>query len=177
MKNILICSLALMIQTGYAQLAIGIPQTTNSSISLEFGTENRGLILPWVTGVDDVTDAVNGTMVYSLEDNKVFVKYATEWKDLSIDETGTTVNPISQVDGVLIQANKIENANAKMGVGSESNTAGILVLENTNQAMVLPKVSSPEINILNPSPGLMVFDPTTKQLAIFNGSVWTFWKP
>ena len=162
---------------GFSQMAIGIPQTTNTSISLEFGTENRGIILPWVSSVGNVTNAVDGTMVYSLEDNKVYVKYATGWTDLSIDESGTTVNPLTNVDGALIQLNKTDNVESKVGVGAESETAGILVLENTNQAMVLPKVTSPEINILNPSPGLMVFDPTTKQLAVFNGSVWTFWKP
>ena len=62
-------------------------------------------------------------------------------------------------------------------IGEESDVEGILVLENTNQAMVLPKVASPHLNILNPTPGLMVFDTASGQLAVFNGSVWTFWKP
>ena len=56
-------------------------------------------------------------------------------------------------------------------------TPGILVLADTNKAMVLPKVASPHLNIVNPSPGMMVYDTTSKQLAVFNGTVWSFWKP
>ena len=160
----------------FSQLAIGIPQTTNSSISLEFGNENRGIILPWVSDETDVINAVNGTMIYDVSDHKIKVKYATGWEDLTVDTTGTTVNPLSNVDGYSIQINQVENSDAKVGIGVESSTPGILVLENSNQAMVLPKVASPHENILNPSPGLMVFDTVSGQLAVFNGTVWTFWK-
>ena len=39
------------------------------------------------------------------------------------------------------------------------------------------QVPSPHQNIINPEPGVMVYDATTKQLAVFNGKVWSFWKP
>ena len=53
----------------------------------------------------------------------------------------------------------------------------ILVLEDANKAMVLPTVPNPHVNIVNPEPGMMVYDTTAKQLAVFNGTVWSFWKP
>ncbi|WP_262907374.1 hypothetical protein [Chryseobacterium sp. LC2016-27] len=43
--------------------------------------------------------------------------------------------------------------------------------------MILPKVASPHLNIINPSAGMMVYDTVKKQLAIYNGTVWSFWKP
>ena len=35
-----------------------------------------------------------------------------------------------------------------------------MVLADTNKAMVLPKVASPHLNIVNPAPGMMVYDTT-----------------
>jgi hypothetical protein len=43
--------------------------------------------------------------------------------------------------------------------------------------MVLPKVASPHLNIISPSAGMIVYDTIKKQLAVYNGTVWSFWKP
>lgn len=164
----------------FAQVAIGKASVTSPSVSLEFGTGNKGILLPWVTGVLTVTGAVNGTLVYNTTDKKVYVKYASGWKDLSVDATGTTVDPITNVDGLSLQTPRNELAEAKVQIGGNPDTdttPGILVLADTNKAMVLPKVASPHLNIVNPAPGMMVFDTTKKQLAVFNGTVWSFWKP
>ena len=160
-----------------AQIAIGKNQVSSPSVSLEFGNENRGLLLPWVDSEVAVNNPVNGTLVFDGSENKVKVKYASGWKDLSI-QSGTTVNPLSMVDGKVIQNLLVEKTDAKVSIGEPVLPAveGILVLEDSNKAMVLPKVSSPHLNILNPTPGLMVFDPVKRQLAVFNGQVWTYWK-
>ncbi|MFL9835851.1 hypothetical protein [Chryseobacterium terrae] len=161
-----------------AQVAVGKVPSVNTSVSLEFGNENRGIVLPWVTNTAAVTGAVNGTMVYDLSDHKVKTKYASGWKDLSIDATGTTVDPLTSVDGVLIQNAHDEDANAEVTIGStQTSDTGILILEDKDKAMILPKVASPHLNIINPAPGMMVYDTTAKQLAVFNGKVWSFWKP
>ncbi|NIF06157.1 hypothetical protein F3J23_11965 [Chryseobacterium sp. Tr-659] len=160
-----------------AQVAIGKSSITSTSVSLEFETGNKGIILPWVTNTGAVTGAVNGTIAYDLSDHKVKVKYASGWKDLSVDTTGTTVDPITSTDGVLIQNPLTEQSGAKTAIGTLGPDPGILVLEDTNKAMILPKVASPHLNIINPAPGMMVYDTTAKQLAVFNGSVWSFWKP
>jgi len=59
----------------------------------------------------------------------------------------------------------------------EDNTEaeGILVLDDSTKAMVLPIVEN-YTDIENPSPGMIVFVNTNKRLAVFNGSKWAFWK-
>lgn len=177
MKKIIILYSALFAIVASAQVAVGKTTVSNTAVSLEFGSANRGLLLPWVTNTGSVTSAVNGTMVYDLSDKKVKVKYAASWRDLSINTAGTTVDPVTSVDGITIQNAATESTNAKFSIGTVTATAGILVLEDTNKAMVLPKVASPHLNIINPAPGMMVYDTTTKLLVVFNGSVWTFWRP
>ena len=192
MKNIFITLSIFLSTCAFAQVAIG-KASVNPSVSLEFydNADNvRGIILPWVDGVSDtapfITNSpatetvVNGTLVYDTSDKKVKVKYTTGWRDLSKDATGTTVDPLTSVDGLTLQNSITDLDNAKVQIGGNPDTdttPGILVLADTNKAMVLPKVASPHLNIVNPSPGMMVYDTTKKQLAVFNGTVWSFWKP
>jgi hypothetical protein len=73
-----------------------------------------------------------------------------------------------------------EKSTAKVAIGANGatdTTPGILVLTDKDKAMILPKVASPHLNIINPSAGMLVYDTTAKQLAVFNGTVWSFWKP
>lgn len=176
MKNLNIINFLLFSFLGFSQIAIG-KTTVSNSVSLEFGNENRGMLLPWVTNTADVTGAVNGTMVFALNDKKVKVKYVAGWKDLSVNASGTTVDPVTSVDGVIIQNSAEENINAKVSIGTPTSTPGILVLEDTNKAMILPKVANPHQNIMNPAPGMMVYDTAKKLLAVFNGAVWSYWRP
>ena len=192
MKNIFITLSIFLSTCAFAQVAIG-KASVNPSVSLEFydNADNvRGIILPWVDGVSNtapfitnspITETVvNGTLVYDTSDKKVKVKYTTGWRDLSKDATGTTVDPLTSVDGLTLQNSITDLDNAKVQIGGDpatDTTPGILVLADTNKAMVLPKVASPHLNIVNPSPGMMVYDTTKKQLAVFNGTVWSFWKP
>ncbi len=177
MKNIIISMFTLFTTCAFAQVAIGKASVSSPSVSLEFGTGNKGILLPWVTGVSTVTGAVNGTLVYNTTDKKVYVKYASGWKDLSVDATGTTIDPINNVDGLTLQNSLDDLDTAKVSIGTPTSTPGILVLEDTNKAMVLPQVASPHLTIINPAPGMMVYDTVKNQLAVFNGKVWSFWKP
>ncbi|MGK6341156.1 hypothetical protein ACMGDK_02890 [Chryseobacterium sp. DT-3] len=176
MKNIFVIILTLFSGIVFSQVAIGKTAVSSPSASLDFGTANRGIILPWVTSTGAVTGVVNGTMAYDLSDKKVKVKYVSGWKDLSVNNSGTTVDPVTSVDGVTIQNTATENTAAKTSIGTPTSTPGILVLEDSNKAMILPKVASPHLNIINPAPGMMVYDTFNKQLAVYNGTVWTFWK-
>jgi hypothetical protein len=167
-KKIIISGLLFISVFAFSQVAIGKTTVTNSSVSLEFGTtEARGLLLPWVTSAAAVTDAVNGTMIYDTTDKKVKVKYASGWKDLSVDTTG--------VVNTVLQNSLTENTTAKVSIGTLSSTPGILVLEDSDKAMILPKARYSDI--INPSAGMMIYDTAAKKLAVFNGSVWSFWMP
>lgn len=175
MKNIIIIIAAFISGSLYSQVAIGKTALSSNSVSLEFGNANRGMILPWVTSTAGVTGVVNGTMVYDITDKKVKAKYAAGWKDFSINTTGTTVDPISGVDGLSIQNAANEITTAKAAIGTLTATPGILVLEDNNKAMILPKTNLPHLNIINPAPGMMVYDTTNKHFAVYNGTYWSFW--
>ena len=175
MKNIIL-TLTLFFATALsAKVAIGKSSISSPAVSLEFydnADNTRGIILPWVTSTAAVTGAVNGTLVYNTADRKVYVKYASGWRDLSVDTTGTVTTTLQDTLSDLDTAKVLIGGNPYTDT-----TPGILVLADTNKAMVLPKVASPHLNIVNPSPGMMVYDTTKKQLAVFNGTVWSFWKP
>jgi len=178
MKKIIITGTLLISSIIFAQVAIGkaaisiLPDnvTPNPSISLEFGNGNKGIVLPWVTSAGSVTGAVNGTIIYDTTDKKVKVKLNSGWKDLSIDATGV-------VDTTLQNAlSDLPNSKTQIGGNpATDSTPGILVLADTDKAMILPKTTYSAI--VNPASGMMVYDTTANQLAVFNGTVWTFWKP
>ena len=161
----------------FSQVAIGKSAVSSTGASLEFGTGNRGLVLPWTTSTTAVDNASpggakRGTLIYDLSTHKVRVKNNTEWFDLSVNESGTA--------NTSIQDTKTDKPDAKVVIGENGatdSTVGVLVLSDTDKAMVLPKVASPHLNIMNPAPGMIVYDTVSRQLAVYNGTVWTFWKP
>jgi len=165
-KTIILISL-IASATAYSQVAIGKTILESASSSLEFGNENRGMMLPWVTNASGLQNTVNGTLVFDLSDKKVKSFQNNTWVDLSINTSG--------IADSSLQDNLNDNSSAKTSIGTPTTTAGILVLEDNNKAMILPKVASPHLNIISPDAGMMVYDTVKKQLAVFNGSVWTFW--
>ncbi|WP_312769037.1 hypothetical protein [Epilithonimonas sp.] len=172
MKNIFILLSISIATCVHSQVAIGKDNVTNNSVSLEFGSANKGLLLPWVTSTASVAGAVDGTIIYDLIEKKVKYLKDGNWFDLSVDNTGKVINNVQDALS--------ENPSAKVVIGSDgiSNpTPGILVLSDTDKAMVLPKVESPHLNIINPAAGMIAYDTASRQLAVFNGTVWSFWKP
>ena len=199
MKNIFLTLSILVSACASAQVAIGKASLTkladnitpNPSISLEFGNENRGIVLPWVNGTNNTTPFIsgsptteivaNGTIVFSTNDAKIKVKYASGWKDLTVKNNTDIIPGITnQTVNTSLQDSLSDLETAKVLIGGNPDTdttPGILVLADTDKAMVLPKVASPHLTIINPAPGMMAYDTTSKQLAVFNGTVWSFWKP
>lgn len=171
MKNLIL--LLLSFNFVHAQMAIGKNEISSPDVSLEFSdTENRGILLPWVISHSSVLNAVDGTFIYDTSDQSIKHMKNGNWFDLSKHNNG-------KVDSSL-QDNETERIEAKVVIGNNAvsdSTPGILVLSDSDKAMVLPKVENPHENIINPAPGTMVYDTTNKLLAVFNGTVWTFWKP
>lgn len=194
MKHIITTALIAASCFASAQVAIGkssltiLPATTtpNPSISLEFGDyvsgQGKGIVLPWVTSAAATGSSVTGTIIYDVNDK--IVKYrngASSWFNLSKNETtivdGTANFNTTGVVNTTLQDPLTDASTAKVSIGTVSATPGVLVLEDTAKAMVLPKLPSPHLNIVNPEPGTMAYDTVTKQLAVYNGTVWSFWKP
>lgn len=157
----------------HAQVAIGKGNVSNSSVSLEFGPGNRGFLLPLVEDKSGI--ASEGTLIYDTSDHKV--KYLSDggsWINLSEDDGTSATIGTADTD---IQNGKADQGTAKTGIGTITSTDGILVLEDADKAMVLPKVASPHLNIINPEAGMLAYDTVKRQLAVYNGTAWTFWKP
>lgn len=172
MKKTFIILFSTIATCASAQVAIGKPAVTNTSVSLEFGAENRGLLLPWVTSAAEVTGAVDGTFIFDLSDKKVKYHSNGSWFNL----TNANTDPLD----TSIQDSIPEKSDARVAIGKDSRTdatPGILVLTDKDKAMILPKVAVPHLNIVNPSAGMIVYDTVNRQLAVFNGKEWSFWKP
>lgn len=176
MKKSTVLTIALLTTCAVkSQVAIGKQNISNPSVSMEFAdNENRGMILPYIEVKGGITQ--EGTIIYDITDHKVkYLKNGGQWVNLSEDDG--TVATIGIADLSIQGSNKIENILAKTTIGLLTSTNGILVLEDSDKAMILPKVATPHLNILDPAPGMMVYDTVKKQLAVYNGKVWSFWKP
>ena len=158
-----------------SQVAIGKQTVSNTSVSVEFANnENRGLILPYVENKSNIIQ--EGTIIYDTTDYKVkYLKNNGQWVNLSEDDG--TMATIGTVDLSVQGTDKTENTGAKTTIGTPGATNGIFVLEALDKAMILPKVTSPHLNIIDPAPGMVVYDTVKKQLAVYNGKMWSFWKP
>lgn len=172
MKKLVIIISTFFFTCCFSQVAIGKTFVSNSSVSLEFADGNRGIILPWVNSAGAVTGAVDGTVIYDISDKKIKYRKSGAWTDLSIDTTGAV--------NTTLQSSKTELSTAKVTIGENSSTnttPGILVLADDHKAMLLPRMDRPHLNIVNPAAGTIAYDTVNHQLAVFNGTVWSFWKP
>lgn len=167
MKNFIYIILILS-SFSQAQIAIGKTNVVGSNTLLDFdqsSTNTKGIILPAVTDISSI-GSTNGTFVYDINTKKVRMVENNAWKDLS--DIGNSSNLISNVsndvgDGVVIGA-------------SSSTASGVLVLESTDKAMVLPKISNPHLTVKGPYPGMMCYDTVSKTLAVYDGVNWNYWK-
>ncbi len=167
MKN-LVYFILILSGFSYAQVAIGKTNVVGSNTLLDFDqspTNSKGIILPAVTNTTNVSPT-NGTFVFDINTKKVRMVENNVWKDLS--DIGNTSNLISNT------SNDIGNG---VIMGAETSAAtGILVLEATDKAMVLPKISNPHLTVKSPYAGMMCYDTVSKTLAVFDGTNWNYWK-
>jgi len=160
-----------------AQITIGDnvgTATDKTSVLLEFkNNDARGLILPSVTKLPQIP--TQGTLLLdaTTKDNALIKLFSgNKWEVYSPSGDASKV-----IDNRLGAATN-DNTDSKMIVGNAKSLAdGVLVLESTTKAMVLPTVT--DINsIVNPSPGMMVYyikSSTEKYLSFYNGTNWAFW--
>ena len=161
-----------------AQVAIGKTEPitiTNASVLLEFGSEPKGIIVPQVSSV---SSPAGGTFVFNNSSGVLSMQVYENgmWKDLTSDSTtipktigishnytnSGTVDTIG-LNGVIIGANT-------------STKNGVLVLESTDKALLLPLVANPHQSIKGAIAGTMVYDTTSDTLAVYDGIYWSYWK-
>lgn len=167
-KNISIAVALILFNFSLAQVAIGKQAVDGNSTVLDFNNaagNTKGIILPATSGVA-TGSLVNGTFIFDTTDNKVKVYENDTWKPLSDAGSSSAV---------------VVNTTAELGkgvvMGQPTSTAdGVLVLEAPDKAMILPQIATPHLNVKNPYPGMMCYDTTSKTLAVFDGTVWNYWK-
>ena len=167
MKNtVLFISILFSFTYSFAQVAIGKTTVDGDGIlDFQVGTF-KGIVLPWVTSEASVISPVGGTLIYDTTTQRVKYYNGATWIDLSgksgtVDTTAQ--NSLTDVgDGIIIGANS-------------SAATGVLILEATDKALILPKVDNAYLNIPNPVAGTIVYDPVSKTVQIYNGQQWSFW--
>ncbi len=187
MKNIFFALFLAGAGFAQAQVIIGDNIGTaavKTSVLLEFAkNQNKGLIVPYVrtlpftptrgTILLDASNAANARL-------KFYNGNATTGTAGYVDLSGqpgnvTTVLATQPMGGTEVATSRtVISTNAYNPVGFPE---GVVVLNSSTQAMVLPTVSDVQ-NILKPSPGMMVYvnKQGAKRLAVYNGSKWSFWQ-
>ncbi len=151
-----------------AQVAIEKSSVEGDGI-LDFPSNTKkGIILPSVTSI--MTGVSEGTLLFDEIDNKVKYYNGTSWQNLTDD-----VGKARQRDNVVTEA--LTTLQTGVIIGAETSTApGVLILESTSKALILPKVSEPHLNVVNPEAGMICYDVTHHKLSVFNGNTWEFWE-
>jgi len=164
-KSIIILATVLLPVLAVAQVAIGKTTVTNGSVLLEFGTDARGIRLTPVQDVTSFLSPVKGTIAF--DGTTASFRYfegagAGAWSaaDTGTSTGGHPAGPDATTTGVVIGA-----SSPPVGV------TGALILESTNKALVLPKVSDVR-RIASPPKGLLVYDTFDKTVRVYNGVGW-----
>lgn len=171
-----------------AQIAVGKEVVNGNSAILDFAgttatqaptdqaTSNiKGIILPAVENSPAYT-AVNPTT--NNPNNGTFL-FDRNLKMVRMFSNGIWLN-LSNVTGVDIPAALVNaSSDVSTGViigGATTSASGVLVLESTNKAVVLPHVNNPHLSVTSPYPGMMCYDTVSNTLAVYDGVAWNYWK-
>ena len=178
MKKLIVTVLLVGTTIADAQIIIGNDTgtaTVKTSVLLEFAnTLNKGIIVPYVRVLPTPILATQGTILLDASTAvaaRVKFSNGTNWIDLSGQDANIATALSNQPIGII-------EGTAKTIIGAQTSSAdGVLVLESTTKAMVLPIVNSTD-DIINPAPGMMVYlnKSGAKRLAVFNGNRWSYWK-
>lgn len=167
----ILCSLA---ASTAAQVAIGKETVQNASTILDFDNANdtnfRGIILPAVANTNNALSTTtpaqnNGTFLFDRSDDIVKMYENNVWVNLS--DAGTEPVSINNSD---------ESGEGAIIGSATTNAEGVLVLESPNTAVVLPWIFRPHETVKSPYPGMMCYDTESRTLAVFDGTVWNYWK-
>lgn len=175
-KHILIVALCSLSAIANAQVSIGGKQSVEgTSTILDFNsttTNTNGIILPAVLDISSAlatsTANNNGTFLFDVSTQKVKMYENNAWVDLS-----------GAGNSAVISANVSAEGSGNQGViiGSGTSSAkGVLVLESSDKAMILPRIATPHLAVKSPYPGMICYDTTSKTMALFDGIVWNYWK-
>lgn len=177
MKKIIltICFLA-TVHFASAQVSIGgKTNVEGTSTILDFNStlnNTNGIILPAVTNLTLALASSptynNGTFLFDKNTGMIKMFENNTWVNLS---------GAGNVASIMVNTTVESGENQGVIIGSDSSNAkGVLVLESADKAMILPRIATPHTTVKSPYPGMMCYDTTSKTIALFDGSVWNYWK-
>lgn len=184
MKKIIILTGILISGFTFSQVSIGKESVDGKGI-LDFGTDgNKGIILPIVDITDPSQIYTDGTILMDKDDLTVKVRQDGNW--LLLSDPGSLQEQVDE-NNIPITTAAVINTSGEIGNGviigdvdtsgnPVSGAQGVLVLEATDKALILPKVANPHIEIKSPVAGTICYDTASDSLAVFDGKVWNYWK-
>lgn len=152
-----------------AQIGINTEMPRSAAAILDFKQDpnnTTGMVLPIVDNT--ATNMVAGTLLLDKSDKRIKYKTRDEWVSLSYVE--------GNLDKHIPNLSPDTKQSTYIGDAPNLAVQGVLVLESTNKAMILPHVKDPIINVKNPYPGMICYDPTTKALFLYDGRYWNIWR-
>ncbi|WP_300688356.1 hypothetical protein [Chryseobacterium sp.] len=159
--------LALALSTAVSA-QIGIEKSTiDGSGLLDFpsGT-TKGIILPQVQNAAAMSGTSGGTFIFDGAASKVKFHNGSSWIDLT---------NAAGVSKALLPGSEQNRSKGVIMGAPDSSARGVLILESTDKALILPKVINPAVNVKSPVAGMMCYDPTAKLVCFYNGTEWSFW--
>ncbi|MGV0966736.1 hypothetical protein [Empedobacter falsenii] len=162
-----------------AQIGIGVNSISSGKI-IDFQdnckdqlctAENaKGIILPILTNTIS-NNFVNGTFLLDESEKIIKVYENDKWLRLSYlpGNLSNVITPTTSTEigeGVYIGDNSNGN----------NSSLGVLELNSTDRALVLPKIYKPYISVENPYPGMICYDTDSKSLMLYDGRYWNIWK-
>jgi hypothetical protein len=167
-KVILIAFLIGASSTLIAQVGIKRKDVSSVSTLLDFPTgATDGIILPAVTNATNVASPVNGTIIFDRSD--AVLKYYQNNAWVTLSKAGNAANAPA-----LNPAAEVATTGVVISDMGSNNATGVLELRSNTKAMVLPRVENPHLTIKSPVAGTMVYDITSKCVALFDGAVWNY---
>lgn len=166
MKNIITIIGIFCVAMVSAQIAVEKSQVDGDGI-LDFPSNTtKGILLPIVETLP--SNAVSGTLLMDKNDMVLKMNVESSWQALS--DSGS-------IAGAAFNTNEELPGNNRVIIGASStNAPGLLVLESSDKALVLPRVAAPHINVKDPYPGMICYDTESKSMAVFDGLKWSYWK-
>ena len=169
MKKLVLILLFVSSFRSRAQIAIG-KNTIDGSGIIDFGINLKGgIVLPRITQMPTQAEALtNGTILVNAVDlNSVKVQ---------VRQNGNWINLTDNISLPYLDVNTAPDTGNGVVFGSNTSSAsGVLVLESTNKALILPKVTNVN-DYGNALIGTLFYDLATKSLAVYDGSKWILWK-
>lgn len=148
-----------------AQQIIGKKILSGSGLVDFEADSQKVIILPLVDTLP--TSPSFGTLLAFKRDSSVYMRNDSAW--VKFGNRGKIPTTF------LLNSGIERNLGVLMGAKTTS-ASGVLVLESTNRALILPKNNNPHSNIVQPRIGSICYDKVRKALAIYNGDRWVYWR-